>query len=85
MDAVGEKGSGGMMGDDQETAMPMMPQMMMKMMPQCLTMMLPNIAKEKRVAFVSKMVATLVGEGVAGMSEEEKKSFQEELLEIIMG
>lgn len=73
----------GMKGGGKEAGMSMMPQMMMEMMPQCLTMMLPKIPKEKRIAFVSKMVATLVEQGSVGMSEEEKKGFQEELVEKI--
>ena len=52
----------------------------MEMMPRCLTMMLPSIPKEKRVDFVLKMVATLVEQGSAGMSEEEKKCFVEEVV-----
>jgi hypothetical protein len=86
----GEEGECGMMGmmpgmkgGDKETGMSMMPQMMMEMMPKCLTMMLPKIPKEKRVTFVSKMVAMLVDQGSAGMSEEEKKSFEDKLVEKI--
>ncbi|HEY5603251.1 MAG TPA: hypothetical protein VIM41_09095 [Gammaproteobacteria bacterium] len=84
----GEESEGGMMGmmsrmkgDNQKKGMPMMPQMMMEMMPKCLKMMLSNISKEKRIDFVSKMVATFVEQGSVGMSEEEKKSFHETLAE----
>ena len=78
----GGEGQGGMMvmmskmtGGGKETEMPMMPQMMMQMMPQCLRMMLPNVANERRVDFVSQMIDTLMEQGCAGMSEEEKKDF----------
>lgn len=88
----GEGGEGGMMGmmpdmkgSGKGTGMPMMPQMMMEMMPRCLTMMLPNIPEEKRIAFMSKMVATLLEQGSVGMSEDEKKDFQEDLIEKIKG
>lgn len=75
----------GMTGGEKEAGMSMMPQMMMEMMPQCLTMMLPKIPKDKRVAFVSKMVGLLVEKGSDGMSEEEKRVFQEELAGKIAG
>ena len=88
----GGEGKGGMMGmmpgvkeGGHAAEMPMMPQMMMKMMPHCITVILPNISKEKRVAFVSEMVAKLVEEGASGMTEEEKKNFQEMLMEKMKG
>ncbi len=56
-------------------------EMMMEMMPKCLGMMLSNMAKEKRVKFVLKMVTTLVEQGCAGMSEEEKEDFVAKVLE----
>jgi len=43
--------------------------------------MLPNMPKEKRIVFVLKMVTTLVEQGAAGMSEEEKKDFVAKLVE----
>ncbi len=61
-----------MMGGDQGTGMPMMPQMMMSMMPQCLKIMLPNMPKEKRIDFVLEIVATLMEHGCADMSNKEK-------------
>ena len=61
--------------------MPMMPNMMMEMMPQCLTMMLPTTPKEKRIDFVLRMIGTLVEQGCAGMSDEEKKGFVEKVVE----
>ena len=83
----GGGGEGGMMGmmsrmkeGGKEMEMPMMPQMMVKMMPQCLEIMLPNIPVEKRMDFVSNMVAALVEHGSAGMSEEERKDFVEKLV-----
>ncbi|MEE8423414.1 MAG: hypothetical protein V3S49_02630 [Thermodesulfobacteriota bacterium] len=54
---------------------PEMAPMMMEMMPRCVTMMLPNISKEKRIDFALKMVDTLIDQGSAGMSEEEKRAF----------
>jgi len=61
--------------------MEMMPSMMMEMMPQCLTMMLPKVPKEKRIDFVLKMISILVEQGYAGLSEEEKKSLVEKIVE----
>jgi len=60
-------------GEEKETSM--MPLMMTEMMPQCLVMMLPKIPKEKKIDFVLKMVASLMEQGITGMSEEEKKDF----------
>ena len=53
----------------------MMPQMMTEMMPLCLVMMLPKMPKDNKIDFVLKMVASLMEQGIAGMSEEEKKDF----------
>ncbi len=84
----GGKGEGGMMdmmsrmmGGGEGKEMPMMPHMMMEMMPKCLKMMLPNMPKEKRSDFVLKMVTTLVDEGCAGMSEDEKKDLIAKILD----
>ncbi len=55
--------------------------MMMEMMPKCLGMMLSKMSKEKRVEFALKMVTTLVEQGCAGMSEEEKEEFITVLVE----
>jgi len=83
----GEKG-GGMMGmmsqmmsGGQGKGMPMMPRMMTQMMPQCLNMMLPGVPKEERVDFVLNMITTLMEQGSAGMSEEEKSEFVAKILE----
>lgn len=64
-----------------EAGMPMMPQMMIEMMPKCLEMLLPRVPKEKRTDFVSTMVATLMEQGCAGMSGEEKRDFKAKVLE----
>ena len=63
-----------------ETEMSMMPKMMMEMMPKCLGMMLPRVSKEKRIDFVSTMITTLMQQGCAGMSEEEKGNFKAKVL-----
>jgi hypothetical protein len=63
-----------------ETEMSMMPKMMMEMMPKCLGMMLPRVPKEKRIDFVSTMITTLMQQGCAGMSEEEKGNFKAKVL-----
>ena len=60
--------------------MQMMPKMMMEMMPKCLGMMLPRLPKEKRIDFVSTMITTLMQQGCAGMSEEEKGNFKAKLI-----
>jgi len=75
----GGEGQGGMMSKmmegGKEKEMSMMPLMMTEMMPNCLVMMLPKMPKEKKIEFVLKMVASLMEQGIAGMSEEEKKDF----------
>jgi len=83
----GEKG-GGMMGmmsqmmsGGQGKGMPMMPHMMAHMMPHCLNMMLPGVPREERVDFVLNMITTLMEQGSAGMSEEEKSEFVAKILE----
>jgi hypothetical protein len=83
----GEKG-GGMMGmmsqmmsGGQGKGAPMMPRMMTQMMPHCLNMMLPGVPKEERVDFVLNMITTLMEQGSAGMSEEEKSEFVAKILE----
>ncbi len=55
--------------------MEMMPQMVTEMMHMCLVMMLPKMPKDSKIDFVLKMVASLMEQGIAGMSEEEKKDF----------
>ncbi len=60
-------------------------EMMMEMMPKCSGMMLQKMSKEKRVEFVLKMVAALVEEGQAGMSDEEKKGFTSKVAEAVTG
>lgn len=60
-------------------------EMMTEMMPKCLGMMLQKMPKEKRVEFVLKMVAALVEEGQAGMSDEEKKGFTSKVAEAVTG
>ena len=79
----GESG-GGMMGmmsqmmsGGQGKGTPMMP----RMMPQCLNMMLPGVPREERVDFVLNMITTLMEQGSAGMSEEEKSEFVAKILE----
>ncbi len=59
----------------------MMPNMMTNMMPHCMNMMLPAIPKEERVEFVLNMVTTLMEQGSAGMSDEEKNEFVAKILE----
>ncbi len=44
-------------------------------------MMLPNVAKEKRIDFVLKMVDTLIQQGCVGMSDEEKQDFVVKVVE----
>jgi hypothetical protein len=48
---------------------------MMEMMPHCLTMMLPHVPKDKRMEFTLTMLATLMQQSCADMSEEEKQQF----------
>jgi len=43
--------------------------------------MLPNAPQEKRSDFVLKMITTLVEQGCAGMSEEEKAGFVQKVVE----
>jgi hypothetical protein len=75
----GESGMMGMMsrmmGGSEKNKTTAMPHMMTEMMPRCLEMMLPTIPKDKRVKFVMEMVAILMAQGCAGMSDEEKKDF----------
>jgi hypothetical protein len=54
---------------------------MMQMMPHCLNMMLPGVPREERVDFVLNMITTLMEQGSAGMSEEEKSEFVAKILE----
>lgn len=53
-----------------------MHQMMTQMMPHCLGAMLPNIPKNERVEFALTLVGTLMDQGCAGMSEQEKREFR---------
>jgi len=71
----------GMMFGGEKAGMPKMPQMMPEMMPCCLGMVLPGMPKEKRVGFALKMVAGLVEQGSAGMSNEEKADFVTKIVE----
>jgi len=79
----GEKCGGmmGMMSGGQRKGTPMMPRMMTQMMPHCLNMMLPGVPREERVDFVLNMMTTLMEQGSAGMSEEEKSEFVAKILE----
>jgi hypothetical protein len=67
----------GMMSGGEKTWMPKMPEMM----PYCSRMVLPSMPKEKRVDSVLKMVTSLVGQGCAGMSNEEKADFVKKIVE----
>jgi hypothetical protein len=71
----------GMMSRGEKTEMPKMSQMMPEMMPNCLGMMLPSMPKEKRADFVLKMVTSLVEQGCAGMSDEEKADLAAKIVE----
>ncbi len=62
-------------GEGQGEMVGMMPHMMTEMMPLCLVMMLPKMPKENKIGFVLKMITSLMEQGSAGMSEEEKKGF----------
>jgi len=73
MDGMMDKFFADMSADDKS-------KMMAEMMPRRLTIMLP---KESRIGFVSKMVATLVEQGSAGMSEEEKRGLRAMLTKTI--
>jgi len=67
----------GMMSRHGKVEMPMTPEMM----PYCLGMVLPSMPKEKRVDFVLKRVTSLVKQGSAGMSSEEKADFVANVVE----
>jgi hypothetical protein len=71
----------GMMSGGEKMEMSKMPQMMPEMMPYCLGMVLPSMPKEERVDFALKMVASLVEQGCAGMSNEEKAAFVAKIIE----
>jgi len=71
----------GMMSRGKKREMPMMDQMMPEMMPRCLGMVMPGMPKEKRVDYALKMVAGLVEQGSAGMSNEEKADFVKKIVE----
>jgi hypothetical protein len=85
----GNGGEGGMMGmmsqmmgRGEETAMPLMPGMMMEiMMPQCIKMVLPKMTKKKRIDFAMNIVSTLVEHGSSGLSEEEKRDFVSRIIQ----
>ena len=83
----GESGMMGMMskmmGDSEEKEDAMMPNMMTEMMPKCLEMMLPSLPKDQRVAFVLRMASKMKEYGFAGMSEEEKKDLETQILDQI--
>jgi hypothetical protein len=75
-----------MMGGGQGGGMPMMmphmmPHMMTHMMPRCLNMMLPSVPKEERTDFVLNMVTSLMEQGSAGMSDEEKNELVAKVIE----
>jgi hypothetical protein len=71
----------GMVSRGKKREMPMMDQMMPEMMPRCMGMVMPSMPKEKRVDFALKMVAGLVEQGSAGMSNEEKADFVKKIVE----
>jgi hypothetical protein len=84
----GESGSGmmgmmsRMMGGGQGAGTPMMmPHMMTHMMPHCVNMMLPGVPKEERTDFVLNMVTSLMEQGSAGMSDEEKNELVAKVIE----
>jgi len=85
----GNGGEGGMMGmmsqmtgRGEETAMPLMPGMMMEiMMPQCIKMFLPRMTKEKRTDFAINIASTVVEQGSSGLSEEEKRDFISKIID----
>ncbi len=70
-----------MMGGGTETDNPMMGNMMTEMLPQCLRMMLPGMDKEKRTDFVLEMVVTLKEQACADMSEAEKETLVNAIIE----
>ncbi len=63
----------------------MMPEMMIDMMPHCLGMLLPRLPGEKRAAFVLKMVDTLIEQGAAGLSADERKDLADKIAERVTG
>ncbi len=68
-------------GEEKE---PMMPEIMLKgMMPHCIKMMMPAISKDKRADLVSSLVNTIVEQASSGMSDEEKTTFVEKIVETI--
>ena len=68
-------------GEEKESAMP---EMMLKgMMPHCIKMMMPNISKDKRADLVSGLVNTIVKQATNGMSDEEKTTFVEKIVDTI--
>jgi hypothetical protein len=72
----------GMTGGSQGTGMPaMMPHMMTQMMPHCMNIMVPGIPKDERVEFILNMITSLMEQGTAGMSEEEKNEFVAKVME----
>lgn len=76
--AEGDSGMMGMMsrmmGGGQGMGMP-------PMMPHCVNMMLPGISRDERVEFVLNMVTSLMEQGSAGMSDEEKNEFVAKVIE----
>lgn len=58
---------------------PMMQMMMTEMMPHCLKMMLPQMPQEARREFVLKMVGTLLEQGSADLTDEEKNDLSVEV------
>lgn len=60
-------------GDVMETSMMVL--MMMEMIPQDIKVMLPHMPKEKRMDFAARLVAILMEEGRADLSDEEKDEF----------
>ncbi len=58
-----------------------MPQMMTEMMPHCLRIALPDMPQEERVAFVLKLVTSLMERSSAVMSEEEQTDFLAKVVE----
>ena len=69
---AGCEGKGDMMAMMSKMMEGCTPEMMTVMMPHCFGMILPKISKEERGDFVLKMVGTLVEQGCAGLSTEEK-------------
>jgi len=75
----------GMMSRGEKAETPMMSQMMLQMMPEmmpyCLGKVLPGMPEEKRIDFALKIVTSLVEQGCAGMSNEEKADFLAKIAE----